>query len=169
MVWGEGVDVTVWTVGHGERGLDDLVALLLEVPVDLLVDVRRYPGSRRHPQFARESLATALPRAGVEYSWRGEALGGRRKGTGAPSAWRNASFAAYAEHMLTSQFREALAEVEREARSGRRMALMCAETLWWRCHRRLIADALVRDGFAVRHLRDRAPGDMHPASQPMLL
>ena len=142
----------VWTIGHGERPLVDFIALLTAVPIDLLIDVRRHPGSRRNPQFGAENLQMGLLTAGIDYEWQGPALGGRRKGSGAPSHWRNRSFAAYAEHMGTMVFRSALADVEHRASAGRHVALMCAETLWWRCHRRLIAEALVDDGYTVRHL-----------------
>ncbi len=145
---------TVFTAGHGTRSVEELVELLGEGPADTLVDVRRFPGSSRSPHLGRAALAEALPPLGVTYVFRGDTLGGRRTGRdGSPHvAWENASFRAYADHMETAAFQRALSEVEAEARAGRRMALLCAETLWWRCHRRLIADALVARGLAVVHL-----------------
>ncbi len=130
-----------------------------------MIDVRRYPAGRRQPHLSRESLADALPDRGIGYEWWGDALGGRRRSTspnaGDRSGWRNPAFAAYAEHMTTSEVGAALASLEDRARSGEALAIMCAETVWWRCHRRLIADALVRDGIAVEHLIDRVPGRAH--------
>ncbi|WP_437656226.1 DUF488 domain-containing protein [Sorangium sp. So ce1182] len=162
---------TVFTIGHGTRGLEELVELLGEGPADTLVDVRRFPGSSRSPHLARPALAEALPPLGVTYVFRGDTLGGRRTGRDdSPHvAWENPSFRAYADHMETDAFQRALSEVEAEARAGRRLALMCAETLWWRCHRRLIADALVARGLAVIHLLGpgaRAPHALNPAARP---
>ncbi|WP_438025822.1 DUF488 domain-containing protein [Sorangium sp. So ce233] len=162
---------TVFTAGHGTRSLEELVELLGEGPADTLVDVRRFPGSTRSPHLARAALAEALPPLGVTYVFRGDTLGGRRTGRDdSPHvAWENPSFRAYADHMETDAFQRALSELVAEARAGRRMALLCAETLWWRCHRRLIADALVARGLAVVHLLGpgaRAPHALNPAARP---
>jgi uncharacterized protein (DUF488 family) len=145
---------TVWTVGHGARSLDDFVDVLRSASLELLVDVRMFPGSRRHPHFSRDALERSLGGYGIAYDWRGEALGGRRKPAAASRhpAWRNDSFRAYADHMDTPEFRQALVRLEDEAGGGTRLAVMCAETLWWRCHRRLISDALTVDGIEVIHL-----------------
>ena len=160
---------TVYTVGHGTRTIADLVAVLRGADIVRLVDVRRFPASRRHPHLAREPLAEALAEAGVAYEWQGEALGGRRSRTQRPSrhpALRNQAFQGYAEHMETTEFREALERLENRAREGETLAVMCAETLWWRCHRRLIADAVALDGISVLHLlaaRRAEPHALHPA------
>jgi len=153
----------IWTIGHGTRSILELTGLLHAVGIEKLVDVRRFPGSRRNPQFSRERLAAELPAAGIHYDWRGDELGGRRSlGPGnLNTSWTNRAFRAYAGHMESADFRTALAAIEADAATGRRLALMCAETLWWRCHRRLIADALVLDGFEVRHLIDHIPGKPH--------
>lgn len=145
--------VQVFTVGHGTRSLTELVAVLKDKEVEVVVDVRRFPGSRRHPHFARDSLEQALPAVGIRYEWWGATLGGRRKldPNSRHPAWRNDAFRGYADHMDSAEFRNALGELERRA-AAIRQAVMCAETLWWRCHRRLIADALVADGFGVVHL-----------------
>jgi uncharacterized protein (DUF488 family) len=158
----------VYTVGHGARGLDEFLAVLRSADIELLVDVRMFPGSRRHPHFSRETFERVLPESGIDYSWRGEALGGRRKGAAGSRhhAWRNDSFRAYADHMDTEPFGTALGSLEDEARSGKRLTVMCAETLWWKCHRRLIADALTIDGFDVVHLigaEDHQPHKLHDA------
>lgn len=141
------------TVGHGTRTLDELAGVLHGAGVELLVDVRRYPASRRHPQFGRDVLAAELPRAGVAYEWWGDALGGRRRGRdGSPHvAWRDPSFRAYADHMDREEFRQAMDALIARAGAAT-VAVMCAETLWWRCHRRLIADAAVARGVEVVHL-----------------
>jgi uncharacterized protein (DUF488 family) len=127
--------------------------------------VRRHPGSRRHPHLARTRLERALPEGGIAYEWRGEDLGGRR--TPPPSgrprhhALRVASFRAFADHMDTPAFRAALEQLARDA-AGAPLALMCAETLWWRCHRRLIADALALRGVEVVHIIPPHTLQAHP-------
>ncbi len=159
--------MTLFTVGHGTRSTDELLAVLRSGGVGRVVDVRRFPGSRRHPQFGREALASALAGAGIEYEWAGEALGGRRSGVD-PSrhpALRNASFRAYADHMDTPEFRAALERVLGEVASWPSAAVMCAETLWWRCHRRLIADAAVLAGTPVTHLVDERTSTPHELSR----
>lgn len=141
------------TVGHGTLPADDLAALLRGAGVERLVDVRAFPGSRRHPQFGREEMERWVPDAGIDYRW-ARALGGRRRPVPASRhvAIRNDSFRAYADHMETDEFREAVDHLIGLA-ADRTTAVMCSETLWWRCHRRLIADHLVlaRD-VPVEHL-----------------
>jgi uncharacterized protein (DUF488 family) len=141
------------TVGHGTLDAEALLALLDGASVAELVDVRSYPGSRRVPHVAREAMREWLPAGGVDYRWE-PALGGRRR-SGGPSTnvgLRNPSFRAYADHMATEEFRDALAALVAGARE-RRVAVMCAESVWWRCHRRLIADAAVLlHACEVRHL-----------------
>lgn len=151
----------VFTIGHGARTLDELVETLAESGVLRLVDVRRFPGSRRHPDFSRASLERALPAAGLEYEWAGEALGGRRRAsrTSRHIAWRVEGFRGYADWMDGEVFRRALSALESEARTTR-LAVMCAETLWWQCHRRMIADFLALHGFDVVHLL--GPGKSQP-------
>jgi uncharacterized protein (DUF488 family) len=159
----------VRTIGHGTRTADELAALLTAADVATLIDVRRYPSGKRQPHLSRERLAADLAERGLAYEWWGEALGGRRAGTaqtGPDSDWRSPAFAAYSTYMSTPAFCEALAELESRARAGEALAIMCAETVWWRCHRRLIADALTLDGFTVEHLMDRVPGRQHQLSGP---
>ena len=158
---------TIRTIGHGTRTTDELAALLREAGVATLIDVRRYPTGARQPHLSRERLALDLPAAGIGYEWWGEALGGRRSADAArqqATGWRNPAFAAYAVYMQTPEFRAALAALEERATNGETLAIMCAETVWWRCHRRLIADALTRDGYDVEHLIDRVPGKPHRLS-----
>ena len=154
----------VRTIGHGTRTTDALAGLLRDAGVETVIDVRRYPAGRRQPHLSRDRLSEDLPARDLAYEWWGEALGGRRRRSGtAPVSgeWRNPAFAAYAGHMTTDEFRTALARLEERSRRGEALALLCSETLWWRCHRRLIADALVADGFTVEHLIDRVPGQPH--------
>ena len=131
------------TVGHGTLDAQAFGSLLVGAGVERLVDVRRHPGSRRWPHFARAVLAVDLDAAGVGYRWE-EDLGGRRSTSAASVnvALRNASFRGYADYMATEPFRTALAAVVAEAHD-RPVAVMCSESLWWRCHRRLLADAAV--------------------------
>lgn len=163
----------IWTIGHGTRTTDEIAALLRLAGVTTLIDVRRYPVGRRQPHLARERLAVDLPRRGVGYEWWGDALGGRRSGEAsvlAATGWRSRSFAAYSAYMASPPFRAALGALEARIAGGEALALMCAETVWWRCHRRLIADALTLDGFRVEHLIDRVPGRPHrlsPTVQPV--
>lgn len=152
------------TIGHGTRATEQLAGLLRSAGVARVIDVRRSPAGRRQPHLSLERLAADLPALGVAYEWWGEAMGGLRHRAPGPSrhpAWRTPGYRAYAEHMDTPPFREALARLEELARGGEDVAIMCAETLWWRCHRQLIADALTLDGFEVRHLVDRPPGEPH--------
>lgn len=146
---------TIFTIGHGARSEAEFHEIVSGAEIGLLVDVRRHPGSRRHPHFARDALAESLPRVGIVYEWWGEALGGRRTMDDSAGnrhvSWRNRSFRAYAGYMETPDFRVALEALREQARATR-VAVMCAETLWWRCHRRLIADALVAGGHEVIHL-----------------
>lgn len=159
----------VFTVGHGTRTTEELAAILHGADATRLVDVRRFPGSRRHPHFAREALEESLPALGIEYDWRGEELGGRRSrkldGASRHPAWRNDAFGAYADYMDTDEFRSALERLEEEVRAGTRLAVMCAETVWWRCHRRLIADALLMHGFDVVHLVGPDGASPHPPNE----
>lgn len=153
----------VWTVGHGARPAEALVAVVQEARIGVLVDVRRFPGSRRHPQFGRDALAARLTAAGVGYEWWGEALGGRRSRspTTRHRALRQAAFAGYADHMDSDEFRSAVEALLSRATTGERLAVMCAETVWWHCHRMLIADALVLRGAAVTHLLEAGRHQEH--------
>ena len=144
---------TIWTIGHSNRELADFLDLLRSESIGSLADVRRFPGSRKHPQFAGRALETALEREGIAYR-HFAGLGGRRgkPAAGSPNVgWRVASFNAYADHMDSPEFRDDLAALVATAESHR-TALMCSEAVPWRCHRRLIADALVIRGWAVRDI-----------------
>ncbi|WP_307815724.1 DUF488 domain-containing protein [Streptomyces sp. 7-21] len=141
------------TFGHGTAPRAELTRLLRQAGAGAVVDVRTVPSSRRNPDARREALAHWLPAAGIGYRWE-PALGGfRRPPPGSPdTVWRNDSFRGYAAHMRTPEFRAALDRLLEQAR-GTTTAVMCAETVWWRCHRRLIADAAVlARGVPVHHL-----------------
>jgi uncharacterized protein (DUF488 family) len=153
-------DRTLWTIGHSTRPWEDFVALLRESGIASLVDVRRYAGSRRNPQYAPAEMGPALAEADIEYLPM-PAFGGRR----APAkdsrndAWRVAAFRGYADYMATPEFAEARARLMALA-AAQRTAVMCAEAVWWRCHRRLIADDFVARGWTVLHIM--APGKLQP-------
>ncbi len=142
----------VYTVGHSTRSLGELVGLLQRADVRELIDIRSVPRSRRHPHFDREALARSLPARGVEYT-HGGALGGfRRPRPDSPNrGWDQEAFRGYADHMASEEFRAGLRRLEERARA-RRACVMCAEAQWWRCHRRLLADALLVSGWQVLHL-----------------
>jgi len=140
----------IWTVGHSNRTSDELIELLRVEAIELLADVRRFPGSRLHPQFNRDALRSALAEQRIAYR-HFESLGGRRRRKKGPSpnrAWRVESFNAYADHMASSEFQQGLVQLEQHAEQ-KRTAIMCSEALPWRCHRRLIADALIARGWEV--------------------
>jgi uncharacterized protein (DUF488 family) len=151
----------IFTVGHSTHDIERFLSLLREIRIELVADVRRFPGSRRHPQFGAAALAKSLQGEGVGYEALGESLGGRRSrreveaAVPGPlpdnSAWRNASFRAYADYMSTPAFAAGLERLERLGRR-QRTAIMCAEARPSRCHRRLIADALLARGWQVVHL-----------------
>lgn len=152
---------TIFSVGHSSTSLEDFFAILAPHGIAALADVRAYPASRRHPHFARESLAAAAAARGLAYRWL-PGLGGRRPAVaGSPhTAWREAGFRAYADYMDTPPFRAALAELAALA-ADRPTAFLCAEALWWQCHRRLLADALLVAGWEVRHLAAGGRCDAH--------
>jgi uncharacterized protein (DUF488 family) len=150
----------VWTIGHGTRPIEEFLSLLSEADVRALADVRTVPGSRRHPQFGQASLAEALGSAGIDYVHL-PGLGGRREPRmdSVHRALRVAAFRGYADHMDSPEFAADYGRLQTLA-SETPTAFMCAETVWWRCHRRLIADRLTADGWAVSHLV--SPGKNQP-------
>jgi len=158
--------VTVWTIGHSTRTADELLAVLAAHEIEAVMDVRRFPGSRRLPQFGSAALEASLRATGVSYRWI-EALGGRRRADPASpnDAWQNEAFRGYADHTGSEEFAEGLFELLMVA-SGLRSAVMCAEMLWWRCHRRIIADVLVSLGYEVRHIRDGGAAELHELAPP---
>jgi uncharacterized protein (DUF488 family) len=142
----------VFTIGHSTRSIEDFIALLHAHGVSQLADVRTIPKSRRHPHFAREALSESLPAAGISYR-HVPGLGGLRKPLPDSSngGWRHAGFRGYADYMQTPAFADALTSVIDWAAEAP-TAVMCAEAVWWQCHRQLIADALLARGIGVRHI-----------------
>jgi len=160
------VTFTVWTVGHSTRTATEFHDVLAAYGIELVVDVRRFPGSRSFPQFARPALEVDLPAAGVSYQWL-PALGGRRspQPDSPNDGWRHRAFRGYADHVHTEEFAGGLMELLMLGH-GLRTVVMCAEVLWWRCHRRLIADVLTTLGVSVEHIRDAALAEPHRLTAP---
>ena len=154
--------VTIWTIGHSTLAADEFVARLASFDIETLVDVRSFPGSRRYPHFNKERLLGSLSEAGIEYVHMPE-IGGRRKARPGSQnlAWQNESFRGYADYMETKEFRAAVERLIEIARSCR-TAIMCAEALWWRCHRSLIADYLKANGATVIHIFGLDKSEEHP-------
>lgn len=154
--------LTVWTIGHSTRPWEEFLQLLSAQRVSAIADVRRFPGSRRHPWFASEQMAEALPADGIAYQWIPELGGRRRVQPDSPNgAWDNAAFQGYADHMASGEFASGLKKVLALA-GEHRTALMCAEAPWWRCHRRLISDLLTHRGHEVLHIVSHAAPKPHP-------
>jgi hypothetical protein len=142
----------LWTIGHSTHPLESFLDLLEGHGIRALVDVRTVPRSRRHPQFGADALARSLPQHGIDYQHVPGLGGWRHARPDSPnSAWRNESFRGYADYALTAEFADALGHLCRRA-ARQPTAIMCSEALWWRCHRRLIADPLVAAGWEVCHI-----------------
>lgn len=143
----------IWTIGHSTRTLDELVVMLKSFQIELVVDIRSFPGSRRYPYFNKESLAVLLSENEIEYIHLRE-LGGRRKTTidFRNTGWRVAAFRGYADYIETDKFNNAIKELEYLA-DKKRVAFMCAEAVWWRCHRSLVSDYLKHQGWTI--IQDR--------------
>jgi len=153
----------LWTIGHSTRKIDQFTSLLEENGIKLVVDVRGLPGSKRYPQFNKEGLAQSLREHGIRYEHLPE-LGGRRKPRpdSRNTAWRNVSFRGYADYMETEEFRtgiERLVDLTSEVGPA---AIMCAEAVWWRCHRALVSDYLKVRGIEVIHIADANKTEQHP-------
>ena len=158
--------MTVWTIGHSTRSIDELLSILHAHEIETVVDVRRFPGSRRLPQFGSTELASSLAEHDIDYRWIPELGGRRRPEPDSPNdAWEHPAFRAYADHMATDEFADGMFELETIA-GGSRTTIMCAELLWWRCHRRLIADALTSVGYGVCHIRDANEPELHRLAPP---
>ncbi|MDQ5843880.1 MAG: DUF488 domain-containing protein [Acidobacteriota bacterium] len=152
----------IWTVGHSTHSAEEFNGILLAHNIEVLVDVRSFPGSRRYPQFNKEQLSSALPLVGIEYLHLRK-LGGRRRARkdSINTAWRNESFRGYADYMQSTEFREGIEELLETSRK-KSTTIMCAESLWWRCHRSLIADFLKAHEVEVIHILDAKKTELHP-------
>jgi len=153
----------IWTIGHSTRPIDDFISLLNQNGIKLLADVRTLPGSKRYPHFNKEALAESLSARGIGYEHFPE-LGGRRKTKrdSRNTAWRNASFRGYADYMETEQFQKGVERLLAFAREAGPAAIMCAEAVWWRCHRSLISDYLKASSVEVMHILDANKVEPHP-------
>jgi uncharacterized protein (DUF488 family) len=154
--------LTIWTIGHSTRSIEKFLALLKAHNIEALVDVRHFPGSRRYPHFGKEQLAKMLRKAGIEYYHLAELGGRRRPRSDSPNtAWRNEAFRGYADYMQTNAFADGIKRLLEIVRQ-RRVAMMCAEAVWWRCHRGLIADYLKANGYTVLHIQSGTKTEEHP-------
>ena len=153
----------IWTIGHSTRAIDEFISSLKDNEIKLLADVRAWPGSRRHPQFNKEALAESLGAQGIRYEHFPE-LGGKRKTKpdSRNTAWRNVSFRGYADYMETEQFQKGIEHLLKIGAEAGATAIMCAEAVWWRCHRSLIADYLKSHGAEVIHILDASKVERHP-------
>src|SRR5699024_7666039 len=156
----------IWTIGHSDHTLEEFTAWLKSFKIQLLADVRSYPGSNYVPHFNKENLAQSLPENDIEYLHL-KKLGGRRRGKAHSSntVWRNKSFRAYADYMETDSFQSGVEKLM-EAAQNKRTAIMCSEAVWWRCHRSMVADFLKAHGWEVIHIMDEDKGKEHPYTSP---
>jgi len=157
---------TIWTIGHSTRTIDEFLGVLAAYDIELVADVRRYPGSRRVPQFGEAPLESSLAKRDIAYRWI-PSLGGRRRSE--PGSlnlgWRHPAFRAYADYIATEEFADGLFELLMLS-GGLRTVVMCAEVLWWRCHRRIIADVLTSLGMTVVHIRDERNSSVYRLRAP---
>ncbi|HMH42297.1 MAG TPA: DUF488 domain-containing protein [Pyrinomonadaceae bacterium] len=154
--------ISVWTVGHSTLSIEDFIDRLKSFEIQLLADVRSYPGSRRYPHFNKEKLKISLAEAGIRYEHFPD-LGGRRRARpdSLNIAWRNESFRGYADYMETNEFREGIERLL-DVASTQRIAIMCSEAVWWRCHRSMISDYLKVKGTEVNHIMAMGKAEPHP-------
>jgi uncharacterized protein (DUF488 family) len=160
------MDREIWTVGHSNKSFQDFLGLLKEFEIEILVDVRSFPGSRKFPWFNKEYLAENLPSGGIEYCLI-KNLGGRKKvkPDSHNTAWENPQFRGYADYMETPAFLEGINELISHA-SQKSTAYMCSEVLWWRCHRSMISDYLKLKGWKVIHIIGKNKTEEHPYTKP---
>jgi uncharacterized protein (DUF488 family) len=156
----------IWTIGHSTRSIEDFISLLRENDIEVLVDVRSLPGSNKFPQFNQENLKESLPEAGISYDYE-KGLGGLRKKNpdSNNTVWRNKSFRSYADYMETDEF-EKNAENLIQMAQQKRTCICCAEAVWWRCHRSMIADYLKSKDWKVYHIMGPGKIQEHPYTQP---
>lgn len=152
----------IWTIGHSTRAIGDFIAALAAHDIKLVADVRLLPGSKRYPHFNSDALAAALPSSGIGYEHFRE-LGGRRKARpdSQNTAWRNDSFRGYADYMETAEFAAGIDRLLASAAAAGPTAIMCAEVVWWRCHRGLVSDYLKARGVEVIHILDAQKAEPH--------
>ena len=156
----------IWTIGHSTHSFEDFIWMLHSFEIDTLVDVRHYPGSRRFPHFNKENLEVSLPQNKIQYLHLVD-LGGRRKAKpdSINNAWRLPSFMGYADYMETDNFKNAVKELQNSAVQNK-VAYMCAEAVWWSCHRSMISDFLKVKGWKVLHIMNAKAAKEHPFTKP---
>ena len=157
---------TIWTIGHSTHTLDKFLAMLASFQIELLVDIRSFPGSRRYPHFNKEALSVSLPANNIEFVHLVE-LGGRRKPMkdSKNTAWRVEAFRGYADYMETDAFEKAIHALELLGNKNR-VAYMCSEAVWWSCHRSLVSDYLKFKGWTVMHIMDTGKAEEHTYTKP---
>jgi uncharacterized protein (DUF488 family) len=155
-------NAVIYTIGHSNRDIDEFIELLKKNEIEVLVDVRKLPGSAKYPHFNREELSRSLGAVDILYVYL-EELGGRRKPNkeSINTIWKNKSFQAYADHMATEEFRKGIDTLLSYA-NKQRVAIMCSEAVWWWCHRSLIADYLKSTGTEVYHIMSKTSNQLHP-------
>jgi uncharacterized protein (DUF488 family) len=156
----------IWTIGHSTRTIEHFLSMLQSFRIELVADIRSYPGSKRYPHFNKEQLAITLPANNIEYLHL-KLLGGRRsaKPDSINTGWRNAAFRGYADYMQTEDFKQGIQHLE-ETASNKRTAYMCSEAVWWRCHRSLVSDYLKLKGWTVSHIMEIGKEEEHPFTSP---
>ena len=156
----------IWTIGHSTRPLEEFLSMLHSFNIEMVADIRSFPGSRKFPQYNKEALSVSLPQNNLQYVHL-KSLGGRRKvkPDSKNTAWRNAAFRGYADYMETDSFKEGIAELEKIALK-QRTAYMCSEAVWWRCHRSMVSDYLKLNGWKVMHIMGIAKEEIHPYTAP---
>ena len=157
---------TIWTIGHSTRSLEEFVAMLHSFNIELIADIRSFPGSRKFPQFNKEALEISLSQNNIQYIHIKE-LGGRRKANPGSknTAWRHVAFRSYADYMETASFKDGIKELEQIALK-QRTAYMCSEAVWWRCHRSMVSDYLKLRGWKVMHIMGISKEQEHPYTAP---
>ena len=156
----------IWTIGHSTHSFEEYVAMLKSFDIEVLADIRRFPGSRKFPYFNKDILEKTIPENGIEYV-HFEDLGGRRKPLpdSNNNAWRLDAFKGYADYMETEKFKTALRELEKIA-TKKRVCYMCSEAVWWSCHRSLVSDYLKSEGWDVQHIMGIGKSQEHPYTKP---
>ncbi|HEY8661730.1 MAG TPA: DUF488 domain-containing protein [Hanamia sp.] len=157
---------TIWTIGHSTRPFEEFVEMLCSFHIELVADIRSFPGSRKFPQYNKEVLEISLPQNDIEYV-NLKSLGGRRKvkPDSKNTEWRNAAFRGYADYMETDSFKKGITELESIALK-QRTAYMCSEAVWWRCHRSMVSDYLKVRGWKVMHIMGIDKDEEHPYTAP---
>lgn len=157
---------TIFTIGHSNHPFEEFLEMLKAFEIETLVDIRRYPGSRKYPHFNKDHLEKSLPEKEIQYLHY-EDLGGRRKvkPDSHNTAWRLDSFRGYADYMETDSFKKAIEKLETLAKE-KRVAYMCSEAVWWSCHRSLVSDYLKNEGWNVQHIMSKTKSNEHPYTKP---